>query len=192
MVTAAEPYPKGSLLAPLLNPLHKAVYDTTVAVSRAPSDLLYGTRPGEKVESSRSLRDSDDESDSEEYTDSEEESEDGDPISAFQKKFERDTAAAHRKAEKDLKAFHKKAAADREAFRALTEGRRAEREFRREEREARREDRRARREARKQGFHHDAGKESKKHGKEKESGGDVPTGRFRLVLCYWDGQREVY
>ena len=180
--TIAEPYPKGSLLAPLLNPLHKAIYDTTVAVSRAPGDLLSGITPGERADrnsKSRTLRESDEDSDSEEYTESEEESEDEDPVRARQKRFERDVAASHRKAEKDLKAFHKKVASDREAFRALAEGRRAERESRREER---RDERRSRREERR----------GKKHRKEKESAGEVDTGRFRLVICYWDGQREVF
>lgn len=197
--TIAEPYPKGSLLAPLLNPVHKALFDTTVAVARAPGDLLYGIMPGERVglsnpspkSKSRALRDSDEESDSEEYTDSEEESEDDDPTTAWQKKVEKDVAASHRKAEEDLKAFHKRAAADRESFHARLEGRRSERKSRIEERKRERE-------KFVQGFYygnHDAGKEkpmkSKKHRKEKESA-DIATGKFRLVLCYWDGQRELF
>lgn len=199
MVTAAEPYPRGSLIGSLLNPLHKAVHDTAVAVSRAPGDLLLGGGPGQRVEPrSRSLRHSDEESDSDEYTDSEEES-DNDPIRTWQRKAERDMIVAHRRAEADLKTFHNRAAADRVACRALGEGRRAERDTRREERwaerEARIEQRRAGRDARRRerfGYDsHDTGKDKhKKHSR--ESDGDVPTGRFRLVICYWDGQREVF
>lgn len=199
MVTIAEPYPKGSLLAPLLNPLHKAVYDTTVAVARAPGDLLYGITPGEKVglsKSSRSLRDSDEDSDSEECTESEEEDEDDDHIGASGHGALHALAAA-RKAEKEALRGARKA--EREALRGA---RRAEREAlrgaRKAEREARK-DRKAEREKYVQGVYYgnwDAGKEkpegSKKHKKEKESGVDVPTGGFRLVICYWDGQREVY
>lgn len=214
LVTVAEPYPKGSLLGPLLNPLHKAIHETTVGIARAPGDLLYGTRPGEKVsKSSRSLRDSDEESDSEEYTDSEEESDDDDPIRGFERKAERDMATAHRRAEEDLRATrrgdgndpisalqkkterdvaaaHRKAEEDLKAWhRKAAADRKALRgltEGRRAERKSRREDRRAEREARREE------RRSRKHGKVKESGGDVPTGRFRLVICYWDGQGEVY
>ena len=200
LVTAAEPYPRGSLLAPLLNPIHKALYDTTVAVTRAPGDLIYGITPGQGVDrsrsspksKSRSLRDSEEESDSEEYTDSEEESDD-DSRSPFEKKAEKDVAAAHRKAEGDLKAFHKKAAADREAFHSLLQGRRAERKDRFEERKRERE------EYIRRTFYgeYGAGKEEKpkkhrKHRKEREGSGDIPTGKFRLVICYWDGQREEF
>jgi len=198
LVTVAEPYPRGSLLAPLLNPLHKALYDTTVAVARAPGDLIYGIKPGEKVDlsksspksSSRSLRESDEESESEDYTESEEES-DEDPARSWERKVEKDVSAAHRKAEGDLKAFHKKAAADRETLHSLMQGRRAERKSRFEERKRERE-------KFVQGFYygnHDAGKEEKpkKHRKhKKESTGDIPTGKFRLVICYWDGQREEF
>jgi len=201
LVTVAEPYPRGSLLAPLLNPLHKAIYDTTVAVARAPGDLVYGIKPGEKVNlsksspksKSRSLRDdSDEESESEYYTDSEEESEeDEDPTRAWEKKVEKDVSAAHRKAEDDLKAFHKKAAADREAFHSLLQGRRAERASRFEERKKERE------KYVQAVFYgnHGAGKEEKpkrrrKHRKEREGSGEIATGKFRLVICYWDGQRE--
>ena len=199
LVTIAEPYPKGSLLAPLLNPLHKAVYDTTVAVARAPGDLMYGITPGQKVDpskSSRSLRDSDEDSDSEEYTESEEEDEDDEPIRAHGHGALHALAAA-RKAEKEALRGARKA--EREALRGA---RRAEREAlrgaRKAEREARK-DRKSEREKYVQGVYYgnwDAGKEkpegSKKYKKEKESGVDVPAGRFRLVMCYWDGQREVY
>lgn len=199
LVTVAEPYPKGSLLAPLLNPLHKAIYDTSVAVSRAPGDLLYGITPGEKVDlskpspksKSRALRDSDEESDSEEYTESEEES-DNDPARAWEKKAEHDMAAIHRKTEADVKAFHKKAAADREALQALIEGRKVEKRSHREERKRERE-------KYIQGVYYgnwDAGKEKprreRRHRKRKDSAGDIATGKFRLVICYWDGQREVF
>ena len=201
LVTAAEPYPRGSLLAPLLNPLHKALYDTTVAVTRAPGDLLYGIKPGERVDLSRSspksksraLRESDEETDSEDYTDSEEESEEEDPTRAWEKKVEKDISAAHRKAEDDLKAFHRKAAADRESFHSRLQGRRAERAERFEERKRERE------KYVQAVFYgnHDAGKEEKprktrKHRKEKEGSGEIATGKFRLVICYWDGQREEY
>jgi len=208
LVTVAEPYPKGSLLAPLLNPLHKAIYDTTVAVSRAPGDLLYGITPGEKVDlskpssksKSRALRDSDEGSDSEEYTESEEDSD-------------------------DLEAIHAHAAVDPVGLHALIQSRRAEREAlrgaRRAEREALRGARRAEKEALRgarraereslrgegkrerekyvQAVYYgnfDAGKEKpkkeKKHRKQKESVGEIATGKFRLVICYWDGQREVF
>jgi len=201
LVTIAEPYPKGSLLAPLLNPLHKAVYDTTVAVARAPGDLLYGITPGEKVDlskSSRSLRDSDEDSDSEEYTESEEDEDDEEDYHTRAHGHEAFHAlVAARKAEKEaLRAARR---AEREALRGA---RRAEREALRGARKAEREackDRKKEREKYVQGVFYgnwDAGKEkpegSKKHRKEKESGVDVPTGRFRLVICYWDGQREVY
>jgi len=201
LVTVAEPYPRGSLLAPLLNPIHKALYDTTVAVTRAPGDLIYGIKPGEKVGLSRSspksksssLRDSEEESDSEEYTESEEESDDDDPRSALEKKVEKDVAAANRKAEGDLKAFHKKAAADRETFHSLIQGRRAERKDRFEERKRERE------EYIQRTFYgeYGTGKEEKprktrKHRKERQGSGDIPTGKFRIVVCYWDGQREEF
>ncbi|KAF9653738.1 hypothetical protein BDM02DRAFT_1673500 [Thelephora ganbajun] len=198
LVTAAEPYPKGSLLAPILNPFHKAIYDTTVAVARVPGDLLHGIKPGERVDlskpsqkwRSRELSDSEEESDSELYTNSEES--DHDPIRSLEKKTERDMAAIHRKTEHDLKAIHKKAAADREALHALIQGRKAEREFHKEERKREREK-----------FvqalyygNHNAGKEkprkSRRHRKERENAGDIATGRFRLVICYWDGQRGVF
>jgi hypothetical protein len=199
LVTVAEPYPRGSLLAPLLNPVHKAIHETTVGILRAPGDLLYGIKPGEKVSlskaspksKSRALRDSDEESDSEEYTDSEEES-DVDPAKAWGKKAENDMAAFHRKAEGDLKAFNKRAADDRETLHALFEGRRAERKSRIEDRKRERE------KYVQAAFYgnHDAGKEkpkkSRKHRKEREGSGDIATGKFRLVLCYWDGQREVF
>lgn len=178
LVTIAEPYPRGSLLAPLLNPIHKAIHETTVAVVRAPGDLLYGIKPGEKVDlskpspksKSRALRESDEESDSEEYTDSEEESED----------------------DRDPRASHKKASSDRANLHSLFQERRAERASRFEER-------RRERERFVQGCfygNHDAGKEekhkrTKKHRKEKESVEEIAPGRFRLVLCYWDGQKEV-
>ena len=200
LVTVAEPYPRGSLLAPLLNPIHKALYDTTVAVTRAPGDLIYGIKPGEKVDlsrsspksKSRSVRDSEEESDSEEYTESEEES-DEDSRNSLERKVEKDVAAAHRRAEGDLKAFHKKAAADREAFHSLIQGRRAERRDRFEERKRERE------EYIQRTFYgnYDAGKEEKpkkhrKHRKERGGSGDIPSGKFRLVICYWDGQREEF
>ena len=246
--TIAEPYPRGSLIGGLLNPLHRAIHETTVAVVRAPGDLLSGVRPGERAglsdrgpnSRSRGLRDSDEESDSEEYTDSEEESDDDDddsptrrfekkaerdmavahrraeedlraahglfrssgedsdhdPIRALQRKTERDMATAHRKAERDLEAFHNKAAADRRALLGSFGARRAERharfEERRAERRSRRDERRSGRGRFGQGFEEEKPKKSKKHRKDKESAEDIPTGRFRLVLCYWDGQREVF
>ena len=196
LVTIAEPYPKGSILAPLLNPVHKALYDTHVAISRAPGDLLYGIKPGEKVDLSRSspksksrgLRDSDEESGSEDDTDSEEE---GDGLTAAERR-----AVAH-----DPISLHALIQARKVEREALRGARRVEREAlrgaRRAERESRR-DRKRERERYVQGIYYgnwDAGKEkpekSSKHRKE-ESVGEIATGKFRLVVCYWDGQREVF
>ena len=184
-----------------MNSVHRTLFDTTTAVTKAQTDLLCGITPGVAKQStesgSRSLRYSDEESDeSEESSESEEESDDDDPIRACHRKAERDMVAAHRKAEADLKAFHNNATAHREALRTTIGGRRADRDIRRAERGARRDLRKAHRlaerEARKFGGLHDAGKKdgSKKH--KKESDVEVPSGRFRLVLCYWDGQREAY
>lgn len=180
LVTAAEPYPRGSLLAPILNPVHKALYDTTVAVTRAPGDLLYGIKPGEKVDL--------EESDSEDYSDSDSDSDDP-----------RDSR-------------RRGGGASGGPLHTLLGGGRGDRRFRREERrderrerfEDRRDERRARIEERKrereryvQGLfgNPNAGKEkptkNKKHRKE-ESVEEIAPGRFRLVLCYWDGQREVF
>ena len=235
LVTVAEPYPRGSLLGPLLNPLHKALYDTHVAISRAPGDLLHGIKPGERVDLSRSSprsrsrgrRDSDEESDSEESTDSEEESDDDTPISVAQRRAEEDMATAHRRAERDLKTFHEGVATSDGHIRALQKRaeadmvaahRRAESDLkiahrravggrgtlhdriegRKAERRARKDERRRDREKYVQGVYYgnwDAGKEerkkTKKHKKEKSDEDVAATGRFRLVMCYWDGQREM-
>jgi len=199
LVTVAEPYPRGSLLAPLLNPLHKAIHDTTVAVVRAPGDLLYGIKPGQKVDlsksspksKSRALDDSDEESDSEEYTDSEEE-EDSDEIERVRRSVGGDPVA-----------FRAVMHARKIERSALRDARRAERralgQARRAGRGSRTEERKREREKYVQAVfygNHDACKQkpkkSRKHKEEKESDGDVATGRFRLVVCYWDGRREVF
>lgn len=191
-VTATESYPRGMLLGGILNSVQKSLSDTT----KAHTDLLRGITPGMDERGSRSLRSSDEDSDdSEEYSESEEESEDDDPIRGFHRKAQRDITAAHRKAEADLKAAHEMGAAHRGALLTTVAGRRAEREIRRGERRAERDLRRANRlaerQARKFGGLHDTGKgESKKH--KKESNVEVPSGRFRLVICFWDGQREGY
>lgn len=197
-VTAAEPYPRGTLLGGILGSVHKSLSDTTTAATKAHTDLLRGVTPGMgELHGSRSLRYSDEESESsEEYSESEEESDDDDPIRASQRKAERGITAAHRKAEADLKAAHEMAAAHRGALLITGAGRRAEKDIRREEKRAQRELRKANRlverQARKYGGLHDTGRgESKKH-KKKESDVEVPSGRFRLVNCFWDGQREVY
>lgn len=134
LVTAAEPYPRGSLIGGLLNPLHKAIHDTTMTIAMAPHEALYGARqtPG------RVKRHSDSDSDS---------------------------SSSDSDSDSDCRSKHKRGVA----------GRRADREYRREER-------RARREVRREG----------KHGKVKESIVEVPSGMFRLVICYWDGQREIF
>lgn len=209
LVTVAEPYPRGSLLAPLLNPIHKAIYDTSVAVSRAPGDLLYGIKPGERVDlsksssksKSRALNDSDEESDSDDYSDSEEE-EDSDEIKAVKRSVGGNPVA-----------FRAVMQARKVERRALRDARRAERNALRDARKAQRgalrqagltgrgshiEDIKREREKYIQGLYygnHDAGKEKSKQARkhrDEESDGDVATGRFRLVICYWDGQREVF
>lgn len=133
LVTAAEPYPRGSLIGGLLNPLHRTIHDTSMAIAMAPHEALYGVRqkPG------HAKRHSDSDSDS---------------------------SSSSSDSDSDYRSKHKQKRA----------GRRADREYRREER-------RARREARREG----------KHGKVKESVIEVPSGKFRLVICYWDGQREI-
>lgn len=144
LVTVAEPYPRGSLIGGLLNPVHKAIHETSVAIVRAPNDLLYGVQRGDASRSRGRDSDSDDSTSS---SDSD-----------------------------DRRARHGKRPKERRAERGYR------REERRDEREARKEERRRRRE--------------QKYGKApvKESVVDiqVPSGRFRLVLCYWDGQREVF
>lgn len=136
LVTAAEPYPRGSLIGGLLNPIHKAIHETTRTVVTAPTDVLCGTKRG-VYPTARSCHGSDD-SDSSSSSDSD-----------------------------DFRSHHKRKAADR----------RADRERRREERRARR-----------------VGRNGGKHGKVAETtlAVEVPSGKFRLVLCYWDGQQEVY
>lgn len=82
--------------------------------------------------------------------------------------------------------------------RARREDRRYEKALRKEDRMAERvariEERRREREGFVPGFYGnpDAGKEKHKMHRKEESDGDIPSDRFRLVLCYWDGQREVF
>lgn len=136
LVTAAEPYPRGSLIGNLLNPLHRTIHDTSMAIAMAPHEALYGARQGP----GRVKRHSDSDSDS---------------------------SSSSSSSGSDYRSRRRRGLA------GIAE-RRAGREYRREER-------RARREARKEG----------KHGKVKESIIEVPSGKFRLVICYWDGQREI-
>jgi len=152
LVTAAEPYPRGSLIGGLLNPLHKTIHETTMAVAMAPHEALYGSRQRGLSGSSRQSRckgkrhsDSDSDSDSSSSSSSSSEAGGNDLIS--------------------------------QRRRAIGE-RRGERGQRREERGQRREERKRERRER-------------KHGKVREGSVDIPSGRFRLILCYWDGHREV-
>lgn len=137
--SAAEPYSRGSLLGELLNPIHKVIYD----VSMAPQQLLLGTQP-RGLQNSRSRRDSDSD-DSDSSSSSSSESDDH--------RYKRQGGLA---------------------------GIRAERERRMQGRRAKKEERRDRK--------------GKRHGKGKESviTPDFPSTKFRLVVCYWDGQQEVY
>lgn len=143
LVTAAEPYPRGSLIGDLLNPLHKAIHDTTMAVATAPTDALYGTRRGVYTTPSHKSNKHSDSDDS-------------------------DSSSSSSSSEcDDFMSRREKMVAERRAGRG----------YRMEERRVRREERKER-----------------KHGKVKvkENVVEVPSGRFRLVLCYWDGQREVF
>ena len=141
LVTAAEPYPRGSLIGGLLNPLHQAIHETSTAITRAPNDLLYGVRPGLSLQPSRALRDSDSDSDSSSDSD-------------------------------NFRSGHRRNARERRGERG------ARRDEKRAEREARKEERRRERD--------------RKHGRVTETVVEVPAGKFRLVICYWDGQREEY
>ena len=141
LATVAEPYPKGSIVGDLFNPLHKAIHDTTMAVATTPQQILLGSQPRSlKKPKSKVRRDSDDSDSSSSSSSSSSESGD----------------YSH----KHGKTLVKK----------------AERERRRKERKERREERRA------------------KHGKVKQSvvAAEFPSTRFRLVVCCWDGQQEVY
>lgn len=130
--TPTQPYPPGSLLGGLLNPVHRAVHETTMAVATAPHQLLLGTEPGGPSPRSRAQDDSDD----------------SDSSSSSSESDDRGSKRRERK---------------------------IERERRRQERRARREERRG------------------THGKTNQVAvGTTFPNKFRLVVCYWDGQREVY
>ena len=161
-VTAAEPYPKGSLVGNVLNPLHKTIHDTTMAVATAPNQILLGTQS-----SSRSIK----KSKGKKYSGSESESD--------------SSSSSSSSSESDFKY------GGRAAGRALRESRRQEkralREARRHQKKALREAHRAQKLALGEAY---GKKEKKKH--REESRVDVPSDRFRLVLCYWDGHQEVF
>jgi len=163
LVTAARPYPRGSLLGDLLNPLHQAIHDTSMAVSRAPGDILTGTQSrgfSGQGQSSRGRRPSYSESDSDD--------------SSSDSDYDRRGGGRRGRGGRGLGLLG-----------SSFQDRRADRQQRIDERRA---DRGARREERRE----------RKHGKVKKEErvvvnlGNIPSGRFRLILCFWDGQREVY
>ena len=170
LVTAARPYPSGSLLGDLLNPLHEAIHTTVTA----PQKILLGAQPrGLPRQRSRARSDSDD---SDSSSSSSSESDDD----------------RYKRGGRDFDRWGDRGRGNRiEEIRAQREGRLEER---RDRREGRKEDRRARKEDRKE--ERRARKEAK-HGKVKQYtseavGVEIPSTRFRLVVCYWDGQEEVY
>jgi hypothetical protein len=164
LVRAAEPYPRGSLLGGLLNPIHKTLND----VAMAPHQVLLGTQPrGVPGQRGRGRSDPEDSDSSSSSSSSSSESDDR------RRGHGRNFGAGRGRLLEDRMAILGNRRGDRRG------DRRARKEERREDRRARREDRKEDRKS--------------KHGKGKDSAAtpEFPSTRFRLVVCYWDGQ-EVY
>ena len=178
LVNLAEPYPQGSILGGLLNPVHKVLYDAhksvtdaTLAVATAPSDLLLGTRSGVPQKPKSKARSDSEDSDS----------------SSSSSSSDTDDRRHGRKRGDNFDRFGGRGRLD--DIRARREERLEEmREGRKERMEERREGRKERREERKE----KKGKHGGVHQSDGTTGVPLSGTKFRLVVCYWDGQREVY
>lgn len=139
-VTAAEPYPHGSLLGGLLNPMHRTLNDVATARREAFNDVATARREAFYGVSQQS---------------------------GHKAKYKK-----HSGSDSDSSSSSSSSGSD--YYGTRHRGKHAGKEYRKEERKARKEARKA-----------------KKYGKVMGSYTEIPSGRFRLVLCYWDGLREV-